>query len=439
MHYDYTFINQYIKIPKAISDKVDELYKGIEKRAGVRYCIGLIVTNLLVCGTVAYSQSDRYYAKKGTKEYTKRYMTVARDILLRDKFIFKSKNGSKDIKFKTGISSRITYFEKLEETFPAVKNEINLKKLPLISIDGNPIINKKALDKFLLNINSINNTNKQQSNNKKSNSTKYNTSPLRRYLAISRTLNRDYFNKITLDMSKLNLKNQYLEQIGLTQMFKKGEVGRWYQTGGYSYQQLSEMERRKIIMNGYEVNEVDYSSMHPNILYTWEKKQAPSDIYLSVVNHLRNSGYNTINKDIVKGVILMSFNVKSPAGLNTAIGNDGEDERRANNTRKREGRQVKPVLSDEIKKIGIEPTEIIKAFRSVHPDIGKYAYSCCGNKLMLAESGIMTAVLLELKRRGIPSAPIHDSVLFPKQYANDVKQIMLDEYKKITGFDIKVK
>jgi len=45
--------------------------------------------------------------------------------------------------------------------------------------------------------------------------------------------------------------------------------------GGISYQQISEPERLKLLINGLEVTELDYSAMHPNILYAIAGKQAP--------------------------------------------------------------------------------------------------------------------------------------------------------------------
>ena len=46
LEYYYRFINQFIKIPKSISDKVnnDYSYEKTKFRDGVRYCVGLIIT-----------------------------------------------------------------------------------------------------------------------------------------------------------------------------------------------------------------------------------------------------------------------------------------------------------------------------------------------------------------------------------------------------------
>ena len=86
----------------------------------------------------------------------------------------------------------------------------------------------------------------------------------------------------------------------------------------------------------------------------------------------------------------------------------------------------------------MKPDAIVNAFSRVHPVIAKYVYSASANKLMLEESEIMTLVLHELVKLNIPAIPIHDSLLFPKQNKDVVRQIMLDCYKKHTGFMITV-
>jgi len=58
---------------------------------------------------------------------------------------------------------------------------------------------------------------------------------------------------------------------------------------------------------------------------------------------------------------------------------------------------------------------------------------------MLDESYIMTSVLLELMKQGIPAVPVHDALVFPEQHENAVRNVMLDCYKKYTGFAIRVK
>jgi len=259
----------------------------------------------------------------------------------------------------------------------------------------------------------------------------------------SQTLNRKYFSKITLDFSNLpSLRFQPLHQVCLTRIFNEvDECGRWFQKGGLSYQQLSKKERPLILMNGQEVAELDYSAMHPHLLYAWEKNQCPEDFYQRIACKL-NIDYNDDTKFVIKSVTLMSINAKGENNLGKAIDHESYKERNTNKKRFNEGREIKPVLNDELERLNLDYKQIVIAFRNAHPIIeNKYIYSDSSRKLMLIESMIITSVLLKLKKLNILAVPIHDSVLFQKRDANasTVKQVMLNQYKQHTGFTINVK
>ncbi|WP_145925501.1 hypothetical protein [Dehalogenimonas formicexedens] len=428
-----------------------QLYPNESK--SIQHCIKLIVVNLNVNVEVAYSKSDAFYTREKTRDYTKTHMLRAIEVLVNDGYIKISKRGSKNIAFKKGISSRIRRKLKLHKDFPKSKTyQIYLRKLPLLRVDDVSIhtaqqaqimevtINTKPKTNTTTNIvatkltiNKTNNTATHSVNNT------VHTIPLRRYFNGSFCLNYDYFHKMKLDFGRLNLNRTYLRGVGLTRVFVDGDgCGRWYQLHGRSYQQLSKAERIQILLNGDEVAELDYSAMHPHILCAWEKQTTPQNFYESVVNALIVT-FPSITRDVVKKVVLMSINAKSKAQLNRAIAKDSFEERKANKTRIKEGRATKSILVDDIKTCGASSEDIVKAFQTSYPFLSKYVYSQSANKLMLVESEIMTLVLEELKKLEIPALPIHDSVLFPKQHATQVKQVMLDCYKKKTGFDIEVK
>lgn len=421
------FINQYIKIPDSIYNKVELIYDS-EKKPAVKHCIKLLITNLLAQGMIAYSKNKHFYIEHRTKYYTYTHCLRAVDILTRDKYVIETKKGSKNIKFQNGIASRLNPLDKINDEFALEKfrHEIDLKALPLLVIEKRPIFSVGDLTSLVQH--SINTPTHTHSNHTLS--TPYNT-----IFYESEVLNRDYFNNMKLDFGKLNLPKQYLDCVGLTRVFNNGECGRWFQKGGYSYQQLSEDERSQMLINGFEVAELDYSAMHPNILYAWEKIQAPRDLYGGVLNLLK---LNRDDKFVVKKTILFSINANSYCSLSSAINFDKKEEVQANERRIKEGRTPKPVLYDELKRLDLKPDVIVNAFTKVHPGIAKYVYSASANSLMLVESNIMTSVLSELMKQGIPALPVHDSLLFPKQHNEKVRGIMIDCYRKHTGFEIEV-
>jgi len=142
---------------------------------------------------------------------------------------------------------------------------------------------------------------------------------------------------------------------------------------------------------------------------------------------------------MVKKVILTGINAKSVKNMLKGLRYDRFEEKSANEYRKNTGGKVKPIIYDELLKISLDPLTVVDAFKKVHPVIAKYLCSNYSNKLMFEESEIMTDILLELMRLGIPALPIHDSLLFPYTHTETVREVMLRCYRNRTGFEIQVK
>jgi len=477
--YYYHFVNQYIKIPKNISEKVNTDYST--QNESVRYCVGIILTSFARYGVIAYNTRDEYYKENKGNHYTKTYFLRAVGLVLKDKYAFNVK-GTRDSKFDEGISSILHPLEKIETIDKLYKvdetKEVDNTKFPLIEISKitktkvkgkkgrtrtkkskelTDIYTKWDLNKYLnkVNYNDISNTSINIPNSYLDESVvkishfqplipySHNEGLYAQSFQESQTLNRKYFRKVTLDFNRLtSLRSQPLHQVCLTRIFNgDNECGRWFQKGGLSYQQLSKKERPLILMNGQEVAELDYSAMHPHLLYAWEGYQCPEDFYQQIACKL-NIDLNDDTKFVVKSVTLMSINAKDEKNLKKAINHESYKERKTNKKRFNEGRETKPVLNDELERLHLEYVQIVDAFRNAHPIILNYIYSDSSRKLMLDESMIMTSVLLELMKMKIPAIPIHDSVLFPKQdedTVKKVKEVMLDQYNRYTGFTIKVK
>ena len=90
--YSFPFINQYVRVPGRILDRVNTEYPA--ENEGVRHCIGLIAANLLVHGEVAYSRNSNYYTEHHTKHYTRTNMLRAVEIAAAQGYAIKSRAGS---------------------------------------------------------------------------------------------------------------------------------------------------------------------------------------------------------------------------------------------------------------------------------------------------------------------------------------------------------
>jgi len=410
--YYYPFFNQYVKVPKLVVDYVLLTY-SLESE-NVQHCIGLIIVNLLAFNVIAYSRRKEHYTAKRTKHYTYTNMLRAVEITSQDGLSIKVLTGYRNKGYEKGISSILSAGSRLEKINISNEFELDLESLPLLIIDDIPVFEN---DKLL----AIKNRIKRQSRSLRS--------KLKRLYEESLRLNRDYWNKIDIDTSNIDTKNKCFNRVSLTREFKDGEMGRWFQKGEMSYQQLSEEERTKLRINGEKVVEIDYSAMHPHILYAWENKQCPSDCYESIMNQCACSRF------VAKSMVLIAVNADCYANVSRAVNNKKRETERANRNRT----IPEPVLYNELKKQNLTLKQVVEAIKIAHPTIEKYIYSASANKLMLVESDIMTSVLLKLMSLGISALPVHDSVIVPSRNEDVARRVMQDTYMEHTGFKITIK
>lgn len=71
----------------------------------------------------------------------------------------------------------------------------------------------------------------------------------------------------------------------------------------------------------------------------------------------------------------------------------------------------------------------------VHHPIAEYIHSKKGLKLQYLDSQITEAILMSLTKQGIPCLPVHDSYIVPGQYEEQLQETMMNEYKKLMGFE----
>jgi len=410
-NYPHRFINQYARIPRKVSDRLDaEFAKEYE---GVRHCLGLIVANLLAYGIVAYSRRGNFYSENRTLHYTRANILRAVDLVVRSGYTTGT-TGFRSEGYGRGVSSTLTATEKLRRAFKPIRRlEVDVETLPLLVVDGRPAFAIGAIDTI---------------NSKGQWSQAGGAIDLPTTYDATYKLNREYFNRMHIGYGNLRLDEEHLEVVGLTRVFKKGGVGRWFQKGGLSYQGLSSEDRAKLMLNGEEVVELDYPAMHPHILYAWEGRQCPEGFYDMVADLCGCSRF------VAKSIILFAINAPSYASLSSAVNLDKAKETKANLGRA----EPKPILYDELKQQGLEPKNVVGAISEAHPAIAKYLFSGSAIRLMLTESDIVTSALLRLMELGIPALPVHDSLVVPSWDMEQVRQVMEDAYRKHTGFRISV-
>jgi hypothetical protein len=179
--------------------------------------------------------------------------------------------------------------------------------------------------------------------------------------------------------------------------------GRFY---GPTYQQISKVFRKYLKINGEEAVELDYNALHLRMLYHSLKIDFRDDPYITP---------NGKGREDMKKVALIAINADN---RRAAIGGICKD------------------FNDRNKEITREQAVILlDYFISNNKSISKAFYSGKWKELCFADSTIMNNILVELMNQNIVGFPIHDSIIVKKKHEETLRQIMIDKYKELFGFD----
>lgn len=199
--------------------------------------------------------------------------------------------------------------------------------------------------------------------------------------------------------------------------------GRLHSKGFRHYQGIKgkDKERAKITINGDPIKEWDYSGLHPNLLYAAEGIQYKGDPY-SVVDKRPEA------RPFLKAILLCMLNAK----------NEITAERAANYWLY----EAEPTEQEELKKLGITRARpFIDKFMIEHEPIAHYFCKGkdTGMRVMNKDSKIALDIVNHFAKQDIPILSVHDSFIVQEKYREELLQVMKNEYKKHTGFRIKIK
>jgi len=218
---------------------------------------------------------------------------------------------------------------------------------------------------------------------------------------------------------KLSLSNgnQVFEDVALRRL----QGARLYQMGIHGFQTIPKEERPFLLINGRPTTELDYVSLHPSMLLNMAGRPCPeTDIYTTVLKRLgcRKSGQT---RGAMKLIFLIAININTVRGFCSYLGRACEAYREQ--------------LKDTVK-----PKDIYSAIVGLYPELRPYV--CTGKRafaLQKADSEIMVDALETLAKMGIVSLPEHDSVICPREHQETAKQVMIEVYRRHTGYVIGVK
>jgi len=200
--------------------------------------------------------------------------------------------------------------------------------------------------------------------------------------------------------------------------------------GFQHYQGLGEQERAEITINGEPIIELDFSGLHPHLLYAKEGIQFSGDPYSLVFNNprfrsflkeallslLNATGIWVQNKKTKTKWFVKAENV-AQAGINQRMGYDIN-------------------LKQDLISNGISNAkDVIDTFKKAHKPIAHYF--CCDNeiglKIMNLDAQIALDIVDHFAKQGIPILAVHDSFIVQHKHKDELELTMNDVYQKHTG------
>ena len=180
--------------------------------------------------------------------------------------------------------------------------------------------------------------------------------------------------------------------------------GRYY--GGW-WQTIPREYRKHIVINGKATVEIDYSGLHPAILYAKEGLALPSDPYSPILGEK----YRNLAKKLFNALINAKSVPKGPP------------------------RGLKIKYPDQL----LSWEQIKERIYEVHAPIRHYFCTGAGLWLMHEDSKLATDVLHHFAKDGVPCLPVHDSFVVHHGYEEELHKKMSELFLERYGYEANLK
>jgi hypothetical protein len=212
--------------------------------------------------------------------------------------------------------------------------------------------------------------------------------------------------------------------------------GRLYTATSYGTQSYSKSDRKNILIDGMETVELDFASLHINMLRSKEGLRPVDDAYTMVLDRIPglNSEYSQELRDFLKGLLQSMLNVSVPYNA-VRSGNYTTNyqpllelfQQDPDHVITDDDRKVRTIL----KEVNLSVKELVSLFEDTHYKIEKYFYKGMGLELQNYDSKIALKVLDYFTSKLIIILPIHDSFIVERQSSNLLMEKMNDAYKEV--------
>lgn len=214
--------------------------------------------------------------------------------------------------------------------------------------------------------------------------------------------------------------------------------GRFYSRGKkctINYQGLNKEERSTILCNGLPCVEFDFKGLHAHLLYASANLQFPPD----------KDPYAFLpaeDRSLAKFLFMLALNCDTDRSICYTFINAVKEAVKAKEsqtvTDTEDLKEIEPFLRyfrANNGSYGHTPIKtMLKSLRGFYEPAKELLGHGYGRDLQYRDSCIMEEVLRECLKQGIPALPVHDSLIVPEKYAETIKPLMEEAYKKVTGF-----
>jgi hypothetical protein len=229
-------------------------------------------------------------------------------------------------------------------------------------------------------------------------------------------------------LNKFNIKYQEGTHFFIKRIFNNGSIengGRYY--ASYQSMPYSENSHRKtqtlayrknITIDEFSTSEIDFSAIHPNLIYAIENLENKNDAYK----------LEGVDRRLTKLWLLMSLNGDSFYSVGYCFLIKLLEEHF--NISFNEMNKLSKEFVQKRNEIYSLEEKIDKHFKDNYPLISKHFYTGIGSKLQFHDSEIMRNILENCKAENICAIPVHDSIVVPAAYENRAIEIMQFIYKE---------
>ena len=201
----------------------------------------------------------------------------------------------------------------------------------------------------------------------------------------------------------IDFSRKHVYRVFLDRRLDRG--GRFF---GPWYQNIPKEYRPRIMINGAPTLELDYSSLHPYLLYFIAKKKPPKDGLYNL------DGYSNDTRKFRKALFLRMINCESRLEAKGAVRRDAFEKNKL----------VVPAQFGKLQDKDLDP--LIDAYLKKHKQLEDYIFKVkgIGNVLQYIDSQIAEHILLYFAKQGIPVLPIHDSFRVDARLYQKLEEIM---------------